>query len=338
MNGVGTGSKEPEQPAPTPAPTPAPAPPQAAPGRARGGGRSRTAQAQRQAAVRAAALLAEANAEEGESAAAPQAAPAAAPATEHVPSAMELAADPEDLKIIRELFGSRAQTILNALLAFDSYFIWYYPFKKSVPFMCAQDQRLEFAFANTCRAIDMQEMYERVTIRAHSSYLPHGAVYKMSSDILEVGNTWVVNVSPLELQNAETKRVAETGGSRRLQISTEGMRRDSIRAAGVEGPARLTKTKGYTTTMSISTLKNMLVAQKLRRGDGVISIAPSRRHERLFGASGSGRTKHASSGVKIEKLGADYDPKHDTCVKAFVRLLAFRASSDTSDAPGEPTA
>ena len=76
---------------------------------------------------------------------------------------MELAADPEDLKIIRELFGSRAQTILNALLAFDSYFIWYYPFKKSVPFMCAQDQRLEFAFANTCRA-----MVNWLTCRARS--------------------------------------------------------------------------------------------------------------------------------------------------------------------------
>ena len=46
---------------------------------------------------------------------------------------MELAADSEDLAIIRQLFGSRAQTLINTLLAFDSYFNWYYPLKESIP-------------------------------------------------------------------------------------------------------------------------------------------------------------------------------------------------------------
>ena len=41
---------------------------------------------------------------------------------ERVPSAMERAADPEDIGIIRNLYGSRATTIINALLAFDAYF------------------------------------------------------------------------------------------------------------------------------------------------------------------------------------------------------------------------
>ena len=45
---------------------------------------------------------------------------------------MELAADPEDLAIIRKVFGSRAQTLINTLLAFDSYFNWYYPLKESM--------------------------------------------------------------------------------------------------------------------------------------------------------------------------------------------------------------
>ena len=41
------------------------------------------------------------------------------------PSAIEQAADPEDLKVIRDLFGSRAQIIINSLLAFDAFFAWY---------------------------------------------------------------------------------------------------------------------------------------------------------------------------------------------------------------------
>ena len=52
------------------------------------------------------------------------------PLLEHVPTAMELAADPEDVAIIHKLFGSRAQTLINTLLAFDSYFNWYYPLKE----------------------------------------------------------------------------------------------------------------------------------------------------------------------------------------------------------------
>ena len=45
-------------------------------------------------------------------------------------------------------------------------------------------------------------------------------------------------------------------------------------------------------------------------------------------------TKVMSSGVKIEKLDAGYDPLADTCIKAFVRLLAARAHSEA----GNPTA
>ena len=183
-------------------------------------------------------------------------------------------------------------------------------------------------------AIDMHEIYERIAIRNHKSFLLYGCIYKVSRDILQVGCVWAVNVSPLELQNAETKRVAVSGGSRRLTLSTEGMMRKPMRGVH-EGPAaRLVKTKGYNTTMAISTLNNMLVGQLLRRGDGVISLPASRRHNRLFAAGGAGRTKEMSSRVKIEKLGASYDPLDDTCIKAFVRLLAARAHSEA----GNPTA
>ena len=51
----------------------------------------------------------------------------------HIPSAVESAADPAHIAMIRELYGSRAQTIIDTLCAFDAYFAWYYPFKRSVP-------------------------------------------------------------------------------------------------------------------------------------------------------------------------------------------------------------
>ena len=305
-------------------------------GRGRGGrgGRNRAAFAMRQTAAAAETAIADdAAAGDGEGEA-DEAAPQAPAATEHKPSASELAADPQCVEMIRVLFGSRAQTIINALLAFDAYFKWYYSYKRSVPFFCSHEQRLERAFENSCMAIDMHEIYERIAIRNHKSFLLHGCIYKVSRDILQVGCVWAVNVSPLELQNAETKRVAESGGSRRLTLLTEGIMRQPMRGVH-EGPAaRLVKTKGYNTTMAISTLNNMLVGQLLRRGDGVISLPASRRHNRLFAAGGAGRTKVMSSGVKIEKLDASYDPLDDTCIKAFVRLLAARAHSEA----GNPTA
>ena len=74
--------------------------------------------------------------------------------------------------------------------------------------------------------------------------------------------------------------------------------------------------------MSLSTLNSLLTTQYLRRGDGIIAMPASRRAERVFGANGSGRSRCSSAGVKLESVGADYNPKLDTCIQAFVRLLA----------------
>ena len=95
-------------------------------GRAAGwGGRNRAAFAVRQAAAAAETAIADdAAAGDGEGEA-DEAAPQAPAATEHKPTASELAADPHCVEIIRVLFCSRAQTIINALLAFDAYFKWY---------------------------------------------------------------------------------------------------------------------------------------------------------------------------------------------------------------------
>ena len=143
-------------------------------------------------------------------------------------------------------------------------------------------------------------------------FMPHGAIFKITRDILKVGDIWAYCLSALELQNAETKRVATSGGSRRLQMSSSGQTWRKSRTDTVAGGA--TATAGYATTMAISTLRKLLGAQLLRRGDGVLALPDSRRKERLL----AGRTKLASKEVKMEVLMRDYNPREDTCIRAFL--------------------
>jgi hypothetical protein len=64
--------------------------------------------------------------------------------------------------------------------------------------MCDLKLREERALDNMRSAIDMMEIFERVSIRSHGSFLIHGAVYKCTRDILTLGNPWAVDLSPLE--------------------------------------------------------------------------------------------------------------------------------------------
>ena len=95
-----------------------------------------------------------------------------------------------------------------------------------------------------------------------------------------------------------------------------------------QGPANLVSKKAYGTTMALSTLNNMLATNYLRRGHGIMAMPASRRAERLFGEGGSGRATLAAPGLKLEARLADYKPREDTCIRAFVRLLAARAEGD----------
>ena len=72
------------------------------------------------------------------------------------------------------------------------------------------------ALDNTRKAIDMHEIFELVSMpfNGHKSFLVHAAMYKCSSDILRVADVWAYSLSPLELQNAETKRTASTREAR----------------------------------------------------------------------------------------------------------------------------
>ena len=261
-------------------------------------------------------------------AAATTAGTASEPTLKHIPTALELAADPAELQIIRDLYGSRAQTLINTLLAFDGYFQWYYPLKDSIPFLAPMEVKLPRAVDNCRRAIDLQEILERLCIRKHGSFLPHGAVFKVSRDILEVGDVWATDLSKLELQNAETKRTAAQGGSRNLTF-----RKPSISIAPkrkwAEGPANLVTTVGYMGSCALSTLRKLLGKRYLSQGNGIWATPLSRQKERLFGG-GSGRTsgKRALKSCAAQHASeAEIDPRVDSCLSAFVRLLAREAAA-----------
>ena len=63
---------------------------------------------------------------------------------------------------------------------------------------------------------------------------------------------------------------------------------------------------------------------------GAVQGAALRSH---YGATGNGRTKSHSAGLKIKKLGAEYEPSKDTCIKAFIRWVAevAQAADDGAD-------
>ena len=82
------------------------------------------------------------------------------------------------------------------------------------------------------------------------------------------------------------------------------------------------ETKGYATTSAISTFKKVEAVQVLRRGTSEVACIPeSRVSERLFGEGGPGRSKALSTGLHLSQLGSEYNPRCDTCLRAFVRLL-----------------
>ena len=249
----------------------------------------------------------------------------APPKLKHIPTALERAADPAELKIIRDLYGSRGQTIINTLLAFDGYFKWYYPLKETIPFLAPMSVKLPRARDNCRLAIDMHEIFERLAIRKHGSFLPHGAIFKISRDILEVGDVWATDLSKLELQNADTKRTASQGGARNLTFrkSTTTI---APQRKWTEGPAAIIHTAGYYTSMAVSTMRKLLGKRYLSEGDGLWRTPLSRQRERLFGEAGSGRT----SGRRKLKVPTMHDipPRDDSCLSAFVRLLAAIATEE----------
>ena len=114
----------------------------------------------------------------------------------------------------------------------------------------------------------------------------------------------------------------EDGGSKRQAITTNG----EMRKKDKDGVVQVYSTKGYSTTSALSGLRKILGLRKLREGDFLHALRPSRIAARLFGENAIGR----SSAVKREMLDGTEttpEPHLDTCVKAFARRLRARAAA-----------
>ena len=105
-------------------------------------------------------------------------------------------------------YGNWAIPAIRRALAFDAYFSWYYAWRNKVPLDAPQEDKETRALENMHLAVDMHEMFERVSLSRHGSFMPHAAIYKITQSILEVGDVEAFDTSPLEMQNAESKRRA----------------------------------------------------------------------------------------------------------------------------------
>ena len=89
-----------------------------------------------------------------------------------------------------------------------------------------------------------------------------------------------------------------------------------------------TVTRGYSTALPYQVMtRTEASTSRSRKGEGIAC----RENERLFGETGSGRTKHKSVLPKLETVAkmADMsyrDPWSESCVEAFVRLLKAHKS------------
>ena len=86
---------------------------------------------------------------------------------------------------------------------------------------------------------------------------------------------------------------AQHGAARGIAHRPSGNGLEHVTAHG-RGPARLVTTKGYGSSMALSTLTNLLATQQLRRGEGEYATPAARRKERLLTC---GRTKSLRAGV-----------------------------------------
>ena len=102
-----------------------------------------------------------------------------------------------------------------------------------------------------------------------------------------------------------------------------------MKKSNEQGPRKLVATKGYSTTLALSTMNNILSTQLLRRDSTVVDFKypTNRRNDRLFGVYGSGRSTVVGAGGKLEHVGRDRPGQADeTCISAFVHLLRTRLS------------
>jgi len=110
---------------------------------------------------------------------------------------------------LKAKYGNWATPAIRTALAFDAYFSWYYAWRNKVPLDAPQEDKETRALENMHLAVDMHEMFERVSLSRHGSFMPHAAIYKITQSILEVGDVEAFDTSPLEMQNAESRDQAQ---------------------------------------------------------------------------------------------------------------------------------
>jgi len=124
---------------------------------------------------------------------------------------------------LKAAYGNWAIPAIRTALAFDAYFSWYYAWRKKVPLDAPREDKEKRALENMQLAVDMHECFERVSLGLHGSFMPHAAIYKITQSILEVGDVEAFDTSPLEMQNAETKRKARSNGATNRTTIAEGV-------------------------------------------------------------------------------------------------------------------
>jgi hypothetical protein len=244
----------------------------------------------------------------------------ARPTFTHDPTAAERACDPRDLEIIRASYPLHCQTIINFCLVMDAYVAWHYQLvAPGLTFMCPMEIRIPRALKLCQLGCVFHEICERVSIRAHKSFVPHAMTARVPQAVLAVGDLGAVSLSSLELLNAEVKRTAEGNAPRRLE-SVAATEATIAPRGGKLGPARRAARAVQTATMATATCAFMTARQYIRRsGEGIAR----RKVERLFGATGTGRTSLARANERLCRVGGDaaYAPENDTTIAALARIL-----------------
>jgi hypothetical protein len=222
---------------------------------------------------------------------------------------------------LRAKYGNWAIPAIRTALAFDAYFSWYYAWRNKVPLDAPRKDKEERALQNMQLAVDMHEMYERVSLGQHGSFMPHAAIYKITQSILEVGDVEAFDTSPLEMQNAETKRKARSNGATNRTTIPEGVSQRGPRKK--EGPARRHTVAARAATTATTTLKKLVTSTNLQRGKpgAPAAIPAERRTEKTFGSTGTGRSKPERSGVKLQQTSQEIRPRDDSVLLALTRMI-----------------
>jgi len=179
---------------------------------------------------------------------------------------------------LKAKYGNWAIPAIRTALAFDAYFSWYYAWRNKVRLDAPREDKETRALANMQLAVDMHEMFERVSLSLHGSFMPHAAIYKITQSILEGGDVEAFDTSPLEKQNAETKRKARSTGATNRTTIPEGVSQRGPRKK--EGPPGLHTVAARAATTATTTLKKVVTSTNLQR-----QARRARQHH-------SGRTAH----------------------------------------------